>query len=199
MSQRSAPSRGVHPGGMAWLAHALAHRGVRAVDGVDHAPTATDLMMMDRALDLARAAGGAGEVPVGALVYRTSDGAVIAEAANTREACKDFAGHAEFDAMARACALLKDWRLNEYTLVVTLEPCPMCAGAIMNARVGRVVFGASDAKAGAVRSLYRLCDDPRLNHRSMIVPGVRSEECAQVLREFFRGLRAKRRDSAGQS
>ncbi len=183
---------GVHPGGMAWLAHALCGRGTRAVVGVDQAPTAIDVAMMDRALGLARAAAAMGEVPVGAVVYRTSDGDVIAEAANTRERRRNFAGHAEFDAIAQACASLGDWRLNEYTLAVTLEPCPMCAGAIVNARVGRVVFGASDAKAGAVRTLCRLCDDPRLNHRAAIVPGVRGEECAEALRSFFKSVREAR-------
>lgn len=188
---------GVQPGGMAWLAHALSGRITRSVAGVDQAPTATDLRMMSRALELARIAAAKGEVPVGAVVYHSSDGRIIAEGVNSREERKDFAGHAEFDAMARACDTLGDWRLNECTLVVTLEPCPMCAGAIVNARVGRVVFGASDAKAGAVRTLYRLCDDPRLNHRAAIVPGVCGEACAAVLRSFFKDLRAARRRDAG--
>ncbi len=196
MSGPAPTASGIQPGGMAWLAHALAGRGTRTVEGLDQAPTAMDLAMMDRALDLAKAAAGAGEVPVGAVVYRTSDGDVIAEGANTRERRRSFAGHAEFDAMAQACAALGDWRLNECTLVVTLEPCPMCAGAIVNARVGRVVFGASDPKAGAVRSLYRLCDDSRLNHRSAIVPGVRGEECAEVLRTFFKVLREERKQES---
>lgn len=188
--------RVIHPGGMRWMAHALADRRTRTIEGVDQAPTTTDEAMMDRALDLARAAAAAGEVPVGAVVYRTRDGQLLAEAANTRERRKDFAGHAEFDAMARACQALGDWRLNDCTLVVTLEPCPMCAGAIMNARVGRVVFGASDPKAGAVRTLYQLCDDPRLNHRATIVPHVRHAECAQVLRTFFKRLRDARAKGA---
>lgn len=184
---------GFHPGGMGWLAHALGGRGTRAIEGVDHAPTPIDVAMMGRALELARSAAAMGEVPVGALVYRTSHGNVLAESGNTREGRKTFAGHAEFDAMAQACAALGDWRLNECTLVVTLEPCPMCAGAIVNARVGRVVYGAGDAKAGAVRSLYRLCDDPRLNHRATIVPGVCGEECARLLRAFFKDVRETRR------
>lgn len=182
----------IEPGGMKWLAHALADRGPRAIAGVDQAPTATDLAMMRVALDLARAAAAAGEVPVGAVVYRTSDGSIIAQGANTREGRRSFAGHAEFDAMAMACRAIGDWRLNDCTLVVTLEPCPMCAGAIVNARVGRVVYGAADPKAGSVRSLHRLCDDPRLNHRASIVPGVCAQDCAQVLREFFKGLRKSR-------
>lgn len=201
MSGKGPIGVGIQPGGMAWLAHALADRVPRVVPGMDQAPTAIDLAMMDRALELARVGAAAGEVPVGALVYRTSDATILAEAANTREARKSFAGHAEFDAMAQACGVLGDWRLNECTLVVTLEPCPMCAGAIVNARVGRVVFGASDPKAGAVRTLYRVCDDARLNHRSAIVPGVRAGECGEVLRAFFKGLREQRqqgrRGSAG--
>ncbi len=158
----------------------------------DHAPTPLDRRMMARALDLARRAGDAGEVPVGAVVYRLDDGRVLGEGANTREASRDPAGHAEFIAIARACAREKDWRLNHCALAVALEPCAMCAGLIVNARVGRVIFGAADPKAGMVRSLARLCDDPRLNHRAEIVPGVMEADAAALLAAFFHRLRARR-------
>ena len=101
----------------------------------------------------------------------------------------DPTGHAEIVALREACASRGRWRVDGATLYVTLEPCPMCAGAIVNARVARVVYGAADPKAGAVRSLYNLCDDPRLNHRLAVTGGVRAEECADALREFFAGLR----------
>lgn len=147
---------------------------------------------MRRALALAARAARAGEVPVGAVVYRTADGVVLGEGYNRREGLHDPSAHAEHVAMVRACRRLGDWRLNECTLVVTLEPCTMCAGLIVNSRVGRVVYGASDPKAGAAGSLMRLTEDPRLNHRVTPVAGVLRDECAAVLREFFRHLRANR-------
>lgn len=149
--------------------------------------------MMDLALACARAAQSAGEVPVGAIVYRTDTGEILARAGNDREASHDPAGHAELIAIRAACARLADWRLNDCTLLVTLEPCVMCAGAIVNARVGRVVYGASDPKAGACESLYEILRDPRLNHRPIVVPRVREGECAEMLRAFFRALRASKR------
>ena len=159
-------------------------------------PTRTDLVMMRRALDLARLAGKDGEVPVGAVVYDTRSGELIAEAANTREARRDPLGHAEVAAVRAAAETLGDWRLNDCTLVVTLEPCPMCAGVIVNARVGRVVFGARDPKMGACVSLYRLVTDPRLNHRAELVGDVYAEEAGRLLTSFFKSRRA-RRDDAG--
>ena len=158
------------------------------------APTQLDERMMARALTLARQAAEAGEAPIGAVVYETETGAVLAEAHNTREADADPTGHAEFTAIVQACRAVGDWRLNHCSLAVTLEPCPMCAGLIVNARVGRVVFGARDPKAGALRSLFRLGDDPRLNHRARIIEGVRGDACAAVLRTFFQGLRTARKD-----
>jgi tRNA(adenine34) deaminase len=155
-------------------------------------PTEQDLAMMRRALELAQGAGAAGEVPVGAVVYETESGTILGEGANTRERDKDPTGHAEHNAIELACARLGDWRLNHCSLAVTLEPCPMCAGLIVNARVGRLVYGADDPKAGAVRSLHRLCDDERLNHRCTIVPGVLSDESADLLRSFFSTLRTRR-------
>jgi tRNA(adenine34) deaminase len=157
--------------------------------------TATDRRMMARALELAREAAAIGETPVGAVVYRMvgDEARVLAEASNTRESQHDPAGHAELIALREAARTLGDWRLNHCTLVVTLEPCTMCAGAIVNARVGRLVYGAADPKAGAVASLYRLCEDPRLNHRIEPVGGIMAEESAELLRAFFRELRQRRR------
>ncbi len=155
------------------------------------APTATDLDMMQRALTLADEAAGMGEVPVGAVVYRTATGEVVATGFNRRETDADPAGHAEFLAMREAARVLGDWRLEGCTVVVTLEPCAMCAGMIVNARPDRLVYGAADPKAGAVRSLFRLADDPRLNHRARIVAGVLADECSAKLKVFFRNLRRR--------
>lgn len=159
---------------------------------------ALDAEMMGRALDLARGAAGIGEVPIGAVVYETETGRILGEGANTRETRRDPLGHAELAAIAQASRTVGDWRLNHCTLVVTLEPCPMCAGAIVNARLGRVVFGASDPKAGAIETLYSLVSDPRLNHRAEIVAGVCSDESAALLKEFFAGLRVRRTDGAAK-
>lgn len=144
---------------------------------------------MRRALDLAKEAAGAGEVPVGAVVYETGSGRVLAEGHNRRERDADPSAHAEFLAIRAACRVIGDWRLNHCSLAVTLEPCPMCAGLIVNARVGRVVYGADDPKAGAVRTLYEILNDDRLNHACEIRAGVLAEESAEMLRAFFRGLR----------
>ncbi len=151
--------------------------------------TEADLEMMHRALKLAEHASRLGEVPVGAVVYETATGIIIGEGFNTRESGCNPAGHAEFTAILNACQSINDWRLNHCTLVVTLEPCPMCAGLIVNARVGRVVFGASDPKAGAVRTLYGLLEDSRLNHRAEVHSGLLEEESAIQLKEFFKNLR----------
>jgi len=158
-------------------------------------PTQHDRAMMNRAISLADESAAIGEVPVGAVVYHTETGEMIAEAHNTREMHRDPAGHAEFSAILRACEAIDDWRLNDYTLVVTLEPCPMCAGLIVNARVGRLIFGASDPKAGAVRTLFQLCDDPRLNHRCEIIAGVEATRCSEQLSVFFRALRTQNKSS----
>lgn len=153
--------------------------------------SALDLSMMGRALQLADQAASLGEVPVGAVVYRTSDGAILGEGFNRREIDKDPAAHGEFAAIMAACRAIGDWRLNDCTLAVTLEPCPMCAGLIVNARVGRVLYGADDPKAGACRSLYAIATDARLNHRTELMAGVLAEESASKLRSFFRALRAR--------
>lgn len=154
-------------------------------------PTPTDDAMMARALELARDAASAGEVPVGAVVYDTNSGEVLGEGRNTREGERVPWGHAEFLAIQQACAQIGDWRLNHCSLAVTLEPCPMCAGLIVNARLDRVVMGALDPKAGAVRSLFQLLEDDRLNHKCEVIEGVRAEESSELLRSFFRTLRER--------
>jgi tRNA(adenine34) deaminase len=147
----------------------------------------TDRAFMHRALSLAREAAEAGEIPVGALVVR--DGRVLAQAYNLRQILADPTAHAERLALTLAGRSLGTWRLDGCTLYATLEPCPMCAGAAVLARVGRVVFGATDPKAGACVSRYRLADDPRFNHRAMIVGGVLADECAAILAQFFQSRR----------
>ncbi len=153
------------------------------------APSPLDITIMRRALDLARAAAAAGEVPVGAVVYETATGHILGEGANRRETDHDLLAHAELIAIRSAALALGDWRLTDCTLIVTLEPCPMCAGAIVNARLGRLVFGASDPKAGACGSLMRLTEDVRLNHRLLPVSGVLADESGALLRAFFARLR----------
>lgn len=145
--------------------------------------------MMDLALDLARDAATHGEVPVGAIVYETATARILGRGSNRREIDHDPAAHAELIAIRQAAAALGDWRLNHCTLVVTLEPCPMCAGLIVNARVGRLVYAATDPKAGAVTSLYALTTDPRLNHRVTPIVGVRAQPAADLLTSFFKARR----------
>lgn len=152
-------------------------------------PTEMDRAAMARALKLAAQAAAMGEVPIGAVVYRLSDGEVIGAGHNRREADTDPTAHAEVLAIRAAAAVVGDWRLEGCGLAVTLEPCPMCAGAIVNARVERLVFGAPDPKAGACGTLMRLTEDPRLNHRVTPVGGVLEGESAELLRAFFRSLR----------
>jgi len=157
---------------------------------VTPAGTPHDEAMMRRALSLADEAASIGEVPVGAVVWETESGRVLAEAFNRRESDKDPSAHAEFIAVRSACRAIGDWRLNHCSLAVTLEPCPMCAGLLVNARVGRVVYGADDPKAGAVRTLFALLTDPRLNHACEVHAGMLADESAERLRAFFRRLRA---------
>ena len=142
---------------------------------------------MQEALALARAAGEAGEVPVGAVALH--EGAVVGRGANRREGERDPTAHAELIAIQQAARTLGRWRLHGVTVVVTLEPCAMCAGAMILARIDRLVFGASDPKAGAVGSLLDLSQDPRLNHRFPVERGVEEEACGALLREFFRARR----------
>jgi len=141
---------------------------------------------MRLALDEAAGAVRGGDVPVGAVVLAPDGTTVLAAAHNEREAAGDPTAHAEVLALRRAAAELGEWRLAGCTLVVTLEPCTMCAGAIQQSRVDRVVYGARDEKAGAVGSLWDLVRDRRLNHRPEVIEGVLSEECARLLTEFFR-------------
>ncbi len=148
----------------------------------------TDDDAMCLALDQAIAAAAHDDVPIGAVVVR--DGQVIAARHNERELTGDPTAHAEILAVRDAAKVVGHWRLLDCTLYVTLEPCVMCAGALVNARIGRVVFAAADPKAGAVVSLYEICSDQRLNHRPPVVGGVRAEESAAMLRAFFAGRRA---------
>ena len=152
---------------------------------------------MELALAEARCAPDHGDVPVGAVVWR--DGEIVARRHNERELSGDPTAHAEMLAMSDAAARLGSWRLDGATVAVTLEPCPMCAGALQQARVGRVVFGADDPKAGALGSLYNLGADPRLNHEFEVVPWVRADECAALLQEFFSELRGAATDAEAES
>jgi tRNA(adenine34) deaminase len=143
---------------------------------------------MQLALDEARRALAENEVPVGAIVARA--GEVIAAAHNQREQLRDPTAHAELIAIVRAAKALGSWRLEGCTLYATLEPCPMCAGAILQARIPTVVYGAADPKAGAVQSLFQLLGDERLNHRCQVVAGVLAGPCAELLSRFFQQQRA---------
>ncbi|KLU06205.1 tRNA-specific adenosine-34 deaminase [Rhodopirellula islandica] len=151
-------------------------------------PLDIDRHWMQRAIEMAQSAAMEDEVPVGAIIVRS--GTAIAAAANQREALHDPTAHAEMIAITQAAASIENWRLEQTTLYVTLEPCLMCAGAILQARVPRVVFGASDPKAGAVTSLYEVLTDSRLNHRCEITHGVMAEQCGHLLTEFFSAKRA---------
>jgi tRNA(adenine34) deaminase len=145
---------------------------------------------MGQAIDEARRALTHGDVPVGAAVARVSDGAIVAARHNERELTGDPTAHAELLAIRDAAAAAGSWRLEGHALVVTLEPCPMCAGAAWAARLDAIVFGAADPKAGAVGSLYNLAADARLNHEAGVVSGVRDDECGLLLTEFFAARRA---------
>ncbi len=157
-------------------------------------PLPEDERYMEEAIRIAESAAAHGDVPVGAIVVL--DGVIIGRGGNRREVDADPTGHAEIVALRDACRTMNRWRVDGATMYVTLEPCPMCAGTLVNARVARLVYGASDAKGGAVRSLYQICDDPRLNHRLAITTGVLDTRCADLLRSFFRAARAKRKAAA---
>jgi tRNA(adenine34) deaminase len=148
---------------------------------------------MEQALDLAEAAAALGEVPVGAIIVH--DGRVIGRGHNLRQTSKDPTSHAEIAAIREAADTIGDWRLEETILYVTLEPCAMCAGAIVNARIPTVVYGCDDPKAGAVRTLFTLLEDDRLNHRCEVVPGVLADRAADMLSGFFEGLRQNKKKS----
>ena len=150
----------------------------------DHEP------LMREAIAEARAARAKEEVPIGCVIVHDPTGRIVGRGHNLRETDQDPTAHAEVVAMRHAARELGHWRLLDCTMYVTLEPCPMCAGALVNARLPRLVYGCSDPKAGAVRTLFRLCEDARLNHQVLVTDGVLAEECAELLREFFRAQRA---------
>ena len=156
--------------------------------GEDEGTAIDDVGAMHLALGEAAQAPAHGDVPVGAVAVLA--GRVVAAAHNERERRRDPTAHAELLALRAAAAAVGGWRLSSVSLVVTLEPCPMCAGALVAARVARVVYGAPDPKAGACGSLYNLCADPRLNHEVEVTAGVLEQECAALVRRFFAGRRA---------
>lgn len=147
----------------------------------------TDEYWMEHALALAKKAESLGEVPIGCVIVK--DGEIVSEAHNLRETSQRAVAHAELLAIDEACRKLNSWRLVGCTLYVTLEPCVMCAGAIVLARLDRVVFGAFDPKGGCVGSLMNLLEEKRFNHRAEVVSGIKQEECGNLLRMFFRKLR----------
>jgi tRNA(adenine34) deaminase len=155
--------------------------------------TDVDIEMMQRAIKLAKKAATLGEVPVGAVVYKGSR--ILAEGYNVRESASDPTGHAELLAISKAGKALGDWRLTDCSLAVTLEPCPMCAGALVNARLGRLIYGAADPKAGACHTLYEIPSDDRLNHRVLMIGGVMANDCRALLRDFFQQRRQINRET----
>src|SRR5262245_38598023 len=150
-----------------------------------------DAGFMLKALAEATRAGLAAEIPVGAVVVR--EGVIIAAGRNEREALQDPTAHAEMLALRAAARALNSWRLEGCTLYATLEPCIMCVGAILQARIARLVFGCLDPKAGAVASLYKMCDDARLNHRVEVSSGILQAECSEMLASFFAELRLRKK------
>lgn len=145
------------------------------------------LRFMEVAIDLAKQAGKAGEIPVGAVVVR--DGKILGSGMNARECGRDPTLHAEIVALRNTALLLGNWRLDNCSLYVTLEPCPMCAGALVQARIPQLFFGCEDPKAGACGTLYDIPRDSRLNHRILVRKGILREECARILRDFFQARR----------
>ena len=150
-------------------------------------PTETDLAMMSRALELAGQAGAMGEVPVGAVVYQGER--ILGEGHNLRETSADPTAHAEIIALRAAAEALGTWRLDDCSIAVTLEPCPMCAGALVNARMGRLIYGCTDPKMGCVHTLATLCTDERFNHRLTVIGQVMADPCARLLSDFFQARR----------
>jgi tRNA(adenine34) deaminase len=145
---------------------------------------------MREAIAEARLAEAAGDVPIGCVIVHGPTQQIIARGRNRREVDHDASAHAEMVAIRHAGIALQSWRLVDCILIVTLEPCPMCAGAIVNARIPHLIYGCTDPKAGAVDTLFRLCSDPRLNHRVDTQSGILADECASLLTEFFRQQRA---------
>lgn len=150
-----------------------------------------DITYMKLAIEEAKKAERLGEVPIGAVIVHEDK--VIARAHNLRESTQNATTHAELSAIQIACVARGSWRLEETTLYVTLEPCPMCAGAILQSRIPRVVYGARDPKGGCVHSLYELLNDARFNHEADVTEGVLAEECGELLTNFFRTLREKKK------
>jgi len=146
-----------------------------------------DIRFMRLALEEAGFAFSEGEVPVGAILVK--DGSIITRAHNQRERSNDPSAHAEVIALREAARIIGSWRLSDATLYVTKEPCIMCAGTMVNARLGRLVYGCRDSKGGAVESLYTLLNDPRLNHQVEVLSGILEEECAEILKMFFKDKR----------
>jgi tRNA(adenine34) deaminase len=149
----------------------------------------TDSSLMQEAIAQAQAALAMDEVPVGCVVLHRPSAQIVGRAHNRRQSLADPTAHAEILALRQAATNLGHWRLTDCTLAVTLEPCPMCAGAIVNARIDRLIYGCDDPKAGAVRTLFSLCDDARLNHRVEITTGILADLCSQLLRDFFEAQR----------
>ena len=147
---------------------------------------------MERALELARQASAEGEVPVGAVVVKKTTGEIVGEGRNRREIAKNALAHAEIEAIDMACRTLGGWRLPECALYVTLEPCPMCCGAIINSRIDDVYFGAYDYKSGSAESVQKMFELP-YNHKPNVIGGVMEEECAAMLSVFFRELRIRKK------
>jgi tRNA(adenine34) deaminase len=145
---------------------------------------------MDQAIALAKEAAACGEVPIGAVIVK--DGEMVGRGYNQRETKRNALAHAEIMAIDQACRTLGGWRLSGCDLYVTLEPCPMCAGAIVQARISRVIYGTFDPKAGYAGSLYNLLQDSRLNHQVEWVAGIRQEECQALLKTFFKSLRQQK-------
>ena len=146
--------------------------------------------LIEQAYKQAQIAQTLDEVPIGAVIANQA-GEIIAASHNRRHLDNDPTAHAEVLAIKRASEILGDWRLTGCTLAVTLEPCPMCSGAIVLSRISTVVYGARDPKAGAARSVFNLCDNEKLNHRAEIIEGIEAEKCGQILTDFFRAQRAK--------
>lgn len=151
-----------------------------------------DEYYMQLALEEAKKAGAIGEVPIGAIIVH--EGEIVARASNLRETSQNAVTHAELMAIQQACENIGSWRLENTVLYVTLEPCPMCAGAILQSRIPRVVYGARDMKAGCVDSLYRLLNDERFNHMCEVTEGVLADDCGAILTDFFRTLRERKKE-----
>jgi tRNA(adenine34) deaminase len=156
---------------------------------MERASLETDIEFMQIALEQARAASAAGEVPVGAVLVRDTDGTVVARGANRTIRDCDPTAHAEIVVLREASRVIGNYRLTATTLYVTIEPCSMCAGAIIQARVPRVVYGCDDIKGGAVRSCFEILSHPKLNHQVEVTAGVSAAECAEVIQQFFASRR----------